>query len=228
MNYVHQIHVKVVIYICSDIMILYVDDHEDKERVAAIKKEFNCNVVVKRLLVGDILIEQKDYTIAIETKTIQDFIGSCRNNQLRKEAINMKKIYPFSFIIIYDNGKWNKHFTKPLTLNEKYGNIISLMQRYKVPVIQCDNTEHFLKCIKAIIRVVDKNDIPIEQPIVRNKDSNEFVNVLIGIDGVGKKMARTLLDNFKTPGGVLRASDDDLDNIPRLQKKSKESIRRMR
>ena len=41
-------------------------------------------------------------------------------------------------------------------------------------------------------------------------------------------MARTLLDNFNTPGGVLRASDDDLDNIPRLQKKSKESIRRMR
>ena len=55
-----------------------------------------------------------------------------------------------------------------------------------------------------------------------------MINVLIGIDGVGTKMARTLLDIFKTPGGVFKASDNDLDNIPRLQKKSKEAIRRMR
>ena len=92
----------------------------------------------------------------------------------------------------------------------------------------CANSSHFLKAIKAVIRVVNKGDTPIEQPIVRKKDSNPFINVLIGIDGVGKKMARVLLDNFKTPGGVFNASDEDLDAIPRLQSKSKESIRRMR
>ena len=41
-------------------------------------------------------------------------------------------------------------------------------------------------------------------------------------------MARRLLDAFKTPGGVFRAKDDELDEIPRLQKKSKAAIRRMR
>ena len=140
----------------------------------------------------------------------------------------MKKIYPCSFIVIYDDGKWNKQYVKPLTDNEMYGNIVSLMWRYKVPVIMCANSTHFLKTIKAIIRTVNKGDEPIEQPIVRKKDSNPFINVLIGIDGVGTKMARTLLDTFKTPGGVFRASDNDLDNIPRLQEKSKEAIRRMR
>lgn len=140
----------------------------------------------------------------------------------------MKQEHPFSFIIIYDDGKWNPDYTKPLTLNERYGHIVSLMQRYKVPVITCDNSEHFLKAIKAIIRVVNKSNIPIEQPVVRNKNSNEFINVLIGIDGIGAKMARILLDAFRTPGGVFRASDDELDNIPRLQNKSKKSIRRMR
>lgn len=210
-------------------MEIYIDDREDKERIEAISKEFNSQVEVKRLLAGDILIYQRDAPIiSIETKTIQDFIGSCRNGQIKKEALNMKKIYPFSFILIYDDGKWNKQYTKPLTLNEKYGNIVSLMQRYKVPVIMCKNTEHFLKAIKAIIRTVNKFDEPIEQPIVRKKDSNEMINVLIGLPKVGKKMARVLLDNFKTPGGVFKASDEDLDNIPRLQNKSKEAIKRMR
>lgn len=210
-------------------MELYIDDREDNDRIELIKNEFNSNVEVKRLLAGDILIQQRtNPTIVIETKTLQDFISSCRNGQIRKEALNMKKIYPCSFIIIYDDGKWNKQYVKPLTDNEMYGNIVSLMWRYKVPVIMCANSTHFLKTIKAIIRTVNKGDKPIEQPIVRKKDSNPFINVLIGIDGVGTKMARTLLDIFKTPGGVFKASDNDLDNIPRLQKKSKEAIRRMR
>lgn len=210
-------------------MELYIDDREDNDRIELIKNEFNSNVEVKRLLAGDILIQQRtNPTIVIETKTLQDFISSCRNGQIRKEALNMKKIYPCSFIVIYDDGKWNKQYVKPLTDNEMYGNIVSLMWRYKVPVIMCANSTHFLKTIKAIIRTVNKGDEPIEQPIVRKKDSNPFINVLIGIDGVGTKMARTLLDTFKTPGGVFRASDNDLDNIPRLQEKSKEAIRRMR
>lgn len=210
-------------------MEIFIDDREDKERITLIKGEFNSNIEVKRLSAGDILIKQSNIpTIAIEVKTLQDFIGSCRNGQIKKEALNMKQTYPHSFIVVYDDGKWNKQYVKPLTNNEMYGNIVSLMWRYKVPVIMCDNSVHFLKAIKAIIRTVNKEDEPIEQPLVRKKDSNPFINVLIGIDGVGKKMARTLLDTFKTPGGVFRASDDELDSIPRLQKKSKEAIRRMR
>ena len=210
-------------------MELYVDYREDKQRVELIKKEFPSFCGTKALVAGDILVIQDDNpTICIETKTLQDFIGSCRNGQIKKEALNMKKIYPYSFILVYDDGKWNKKYVKPLTDNELYGNILSLMWRYKIPVVMCANSTHFLKAIKAVIRVVNKGDDPIEQPIVRKKDSNPFINVLIGIDGVGKKMARVLLDNFKTPGGVFNASDEDLDAIPRLQSKSKESIRRMR
>ena len=210
-------------------MELYVDYREDKQRVELIKKEFPSFCGTKALVAGDILIIQDDNpTVCIETKTLQDFIGSCRNGQIKKEALNMKKIYPYSFILVYDDGKWNKKYVKPLTDNELYGNILSLMWRYKVPVVMCANSTHFLKAIKAVVRVVNKSDDPIEQPIVRKKDSNPFINVLIGIDGVGKKMARVLLDNFKTPGGVFNASDEDLDAIPRLQSKSKESIRRMR
>ena len=209
-------------------MDILVDDREDTERINLLKNNFNTPIKVVRLEYGDILIKDEDKTIAIETKTIQDFIGSCRNGQIKKEALNMKQAYPFSFIIMYDDGKWNKEYTKPLTDNELYGNIVSLMQRYKVPVVVCANSTHFIKAIKAIIRTVGKNDIPIEPPIVRKKNSNEMVNVLIGIPKVGPKMARVLLDTFKTPGKVFRATDEQLDDVPRLQTKSKEAIRRMR
>ena len=209
-------------------MDILVDDREDKERIKLLKNNFSTPIEVIRLEYGDIIIKDNNNVIAIETKTIQDFIGSCRNGQIKKEALNMKKMSPFSFIIIYDDGKWNKKYTRPLTNNEWYGNIVSLMQRYKVPVIICEDSAHFIKAIKAIIRTVSKNDEPITPPIVRPKNSNEMINVLIGIPKVGAKMARVLLDTFKTPGGVFNATDEQLNNIPRLQTKSKEAIRRMR
>lgn len=209
-------------------MDILVDDREDKERIKLLKNNFSTPIEVIRLEYGDIIIKNNNNVIAIETKTIQDFIGSCRNGQIKKEALNMKKMSPFSFIIIYDDGKWNKKYTRPLTNNEWYGNIVSLMQRYKVPVIICEDSAHFIKAIKAVIRTVDKNDEPITPPIVRPKNSNEMINVLIGIPKVGAKMARVLLDTFKTPGGVFNATDEQLNSIPRLQTKSKEAIRRMR
>lgn len=82
-------------------MELYIDDREDNERINAIKNEFNSHIEVKRLLAGDILIYQNNGPIiCIETKTIQDFIQSCRNRQIQKEALNMKRLYAFSYIIV--------------------------------------------------------------------------------------------------------------------------------
>lgn len=208
-------------------MQLIIDDREDTNRIKIIKDNFHSEVIVRRLDAGDILIKQEnDFNILIEVKTIQDFIGSCNNRRLQKEALQMKKACNFSFILIYDDGNWDEKYAHQ-TINQKYGNIVSLIQRYKVPVIQCDNVRHFIACIKSIIENVNKNDEPIEPPVVRKKEANDSINVLIGIPGVGKKMARTLLDNFRTVGAVFCATDEELDDIPRLQKKSKDAIRRM-
>lgn len=209
-------------------MQLIIDDREDSNRIQTIKDNFQSEVIVRRLDAGDILIEQdNNHNILIEVKTIQDFIGSCNNRRMQKEALQMKEACDFCYILIYDDGKWNKKYVNQ-SIDNKYGNIVSLTQRYKIPVVQCDNTLHFIKAIKAIIRNVNRTDEPIEPPNVRDKDTNDMINVLIGIPKVGKKMARTLLDEFGSPGAVFCATDEELDSIPRLQTKSKSAIKRMR
>ena len=210
-------------------MNIFIDDREkDKERIEMIKKSFNTPIEIKRLDVGDLIIEQEGYpTICIENKTIQDFINSCKNGQLYKEAVSMKLKYEYSFIIIYDNGKWNKQYAKQ-TYNEKYGNIASIILRHKCYLIQCNSSREYIPCVKALIRNIKKADKPIEAPEVLPNDSNEMIRVLRGIPGVGAKMARTLLDTFGTPGRVLKADDDELNSVPRLQEKSKKAIMRMR
>ena len=211
-------------------MKIFIDDREDKDRVELLKQDsFFVNALITRLDTGDIIIERNDLQdIAIEVKTWQDWIKSCRDRQIQKEALQMKQKYPFSFIIIYDDGKKNDFFVRPQSISEYYGNMVSLMQRYKVPVIVCKNHKHFVECVKSIVNNVKKNDEPIEQPIIRSSNTNDMVNVLIGLEKCGPKCARKLLDYFHTPGGVFKASDEELDQVPRLTKTTKSAIRRMR
>lgn len=207
--------------------IIFVDDREDPERIEKLKEHFE--VAVDRLDVADIIIPREGHNtidnIAIEVKTVQDFIASCNNGRIKEEALKMK-FYSFNYIIVYDDGKLNPKYSKQ-SINQKTGNIASLQIRYKTPVFWCKNFNEFVSQINAIINEVEKEAEPIEPPIVRPKDSNQMINVLIGIDGVGKKMAQKLLDEFRTPSGVFMACPEELDQIPRLSRKAKENILRM-
>ena len=191
--------------------------------------DFFSNAIVKQLHEGDIVIEQEDcYDIVIEVKTIQDWIKSCKDRQVQKEALQMRS-FPLRCVVIYDDGKWNKYFTKNISYAQHYGNIASLTLRYKTPVFVCKSKKSFIECIKAIIRSADKIKEPLERPIMVPRQSNDFMRVTMAIkNGVGKKMARALLDKFGTPGRIFNASDEELNEVPRLSKKSKEAIRRMR
>lgn len=211
-------------------MKILIDDREDNERIQLIKDDdFFKDAIVERLDTGDIIFLQEGDApnVAIEVKTRQDFVGSCRNRRMQEEALKMKAAYPFSFIVLYDDGKFRKDYTQ-FTWTELYGNIVSLTVRYKVPVFQAATKKHFITMLKSIVKNINKVDQPIEPPIVRPKNNNEMINVLIGLPKVGPKMARILLDNFHTPGGVFNATDEELNQIPRLYKTSKSAIRRMR
>ena len=204
---------------------IFVDDREDPKRIEKLSEVFN--VIVGRLDTGDIIIPRDDgKDIVIETKTKQDFVQSCTNRRIQKEALQMREKYDHAYIIVYSDGKLNPKYHKQ-TMNQRYGNIASLQIRYKVPVFWVDNFRHFVVCIKSIISTVDKSVEPIDPPIVRQKDSNEKINVLIGIDGVGKKMAKKLLKHFKKPSAVLNATEEELDKVPRLSKKVKQHILRL-
>lgn len=211
-------------------MKITIDDHEDRNRRKLIKNFFGeekCEV--KRLETGDIIIEQENKpTIAIEVKTVEDFISSIKNKRIHDEVLRMKKKYPYSYIICY--GDWrrlNPKFYK-YTAAEKYSNIFSLTTVYKVPFFWVDTEHDFLMMIHIMAKNIDRIGEPIDPPIVRNKSNNPFINVLIGIDGVGEKTAKRLLDKFYTPGGVFAASEEELREVPRLSKKSIKEILRMK
>lgn len=209
-------------------MEVLIDDREkDDERIDAIIKYYGKAVRIERLDTGDIVINQDDNpSIAFEIKTWQDFIGSIKNRRIQKEVLSMKEQYPFSFVIVYDNGKWNKKYVHA-SRAQIQGNIISIMQRYKVPVIIAKNLNELIICLELCIRNVNKSSEPIEPPIVRDKSTNEYINVLIGLPNVGTKTAQKLLDTFGKPSAVLTATEEELNNVKGLTSPVKQVILRM-
>lgn len=211
-------------------MKITIDDHEHRNRRKIIEKFFGSEKCeVKRLETGDIIIEQENKpTVAIEVKTVEDFISSMKNKRIHDEVLRMKNKYPYSYVLVY--GDWRGLIPKfyQYTLAQKCSNIFKITTMYKVPVFWIATEKEFLIMIDEISKNIDKVNEPIEPPIIRDKDSNPFINVLIGIDGVGEKTARKLLDKFYTPGGVFAASEEELKEIPRLSKKIIKEILRMK
>lgn len=210
-------------------MKIIIDDREDNKRQEALKKAFPYICSIERMDVGDIIIEQENKpTIAIEVKTIPDFISSLKNRRLDKELISMHEKYPYSYCIIY--GDWSKDYYKynKATVAQKYSTIVRSILKKGVPVFYGANTKHLIVLIDQLCKNISYEYEPLEMPIVRHKSTNSFVNVLIGIDGVGEKTARRLLDEFHTPGGVFAATEEELNNIPRLSNKVIKEILRMK
>lgn len=211
-------------------MKITIDDHEDRYRRKKIENFFGSEKCeVKRLETGDIIIEQEDKpTVAIEVKTVEDFISSMKNQRIHDEVLRMKDKYSYSYVLVF--GDWRGLIPKfyKYTLAQKCSNIFKITVMYKVPVFWVATDKEFLIMIDEIIKNIDKIGEPIEPPIIRNKNNNPFINVLIGIDGVGEKTAQKLLDNFYTPGGVFAASEEELNKIPRLSKKIIKEILRMK
>lgn len=211
-------------------MKIIIDDHEDRNRIKIIKKFFNSDKCeVQRLETADIIIEQEDKpTVAIEVKTVEDFISSMKNKRIHDEVLRMKNKYPYSYVLVY--GDWRGLIPKfyKYTLAQKCSNIFKITTMYKVPVFWVATEKEFLTMIDEISKNIHKIGDPIEPPTIRDKNSNPFINVLIGIDGVGEKTAQKLLNKFHTPGGVFSASEEELNKIPRLSKKIIKEILRMR
>lgn len=209
-------------------MKITIDDREDNIRKETLKDVFPDECFIERLETGDIIIEQDGLpTVAIEVKTVDDYISSVKNNRLYDEIIRMKDKYPYSYVLVY--GDWSEIDTyyNSYTVSMKNSSYYEVQGRYKTPIFCLPNMEEFVNMIIQIIKGVPKVNEPIDPPIVRKKDLNPFINVLIGINGVGKKTAQRLLDTFHTPGGVFNASREELEQIPRLKKKSIDEILRM-
>jgi Fanconi anemia group M protein len=198
-----------------------------KEKVIVDYREKNClvpaslmnlglNVEFKELKIADYIVKD----IAIERKTVQDFLSSMINKRLVNQ-LNELQAYENKILIIEGVSEQELYSDSRegngINANAIRGFLLSILLKHKVPIMFTKNQEDTAKMIAVLAKRKEKEMSIIERK--NGKNSKEQKQLIIeGFPGVGPKNARKILEEFKNIKGFVNASEQDLKKV--LGKKS--------
>lgn len=194
------------------------DRREKNSLVIAELFELGLDVELKHLLVADYLAGE----IAVERKTINDFVSSMLSKRLMMQLIELKQNYPKQLLIIEgieEQDLYVSHLHPNLHPNSIRGMILSVETDFGIPILftkDYKDTAIFLKLLatkqpKPISLIAKKHAFNV---------SEQQQMIIESFPGIGPTMAKALLKKFKTIKAIINASEEQLKKIPRLGKKA--------
>jgi len=217
---------------------IIIDYREKQSLVAAELVKLGFEIEFKELKVGDYLVND----VAIERKTVSDFISSMINkrllNQIEElqqyenklliiEGIDEQEIYPEIDVrcpsdcnkdIAYMNRegrsvRGNRRLpSNGMNPNSVRGFLLSILLKHKIPMLF---TQNYKDTAQFIYRIAMKKNQ--EMGIRANKKSlskkEQMQFILEGFPGIGPKNARKLLKKFSTLQNVFSAPQEELKKI---------------
>jgi len=193
---------------------------ETKEKIIIDYREKNClvgselkslgfEIEFKELKVADYLVKD----VAIERKTVNDFVSSMINKRLLNQLEELQQYNNRLLIIegideqeLYSDSKGGMH------PNSIRGFLLSILLKYKVPIIYTKNYKDTAKFISVLSKRKEKEmSLNVNKKSLNKKERLQFI--LESFPGIGPKNARKLLKKFKTLQGVINASEEELKEI---------------
>ena len=201
---------------------IIVDKREKNSMVIAELAEKDAEIKLERLPVADYIIGN----IAIERKTISDFINSMINRRLLRQLEELKQ-YPKSLLIIegsnpdYKFGKLNPNAIK--------GMMLSCVLDYEIPIIfteDCEETASFLVLLEKRQKKKPREiNLKAKRKAFSPREQQRFI--LESFPGIGPSIARELLKKFKTIENTINAPVSKLSEVKKLGKKKAEIIKKI-
>lgn len=200
------------------ILSAYIDSREQNmvKKTQAFFKEKGIETKVTTLKDGDVslMLTNKKF-LTIERKTIGDFASSYIKGHLQDQAIRMNENCEYYATIVYGDVNSLKRIRSLKRVNQSAIDKMTanIEMLYKCPVFFVKNEIQYLMKIMDLAEMVKKaNTSTIAKPKVEIVNRPD-VNILRCKNGIGEKMALTLLKEFKTPQNVLNATRDELKQV---------------
>lgn len=203
---------------------------KQKQNIERFKREFGAeNIDIVPLETGDIIVKQEDgLVVCVERKTILDFASSCISRHMQNQALRMAEEFDFRAIIIvgkFDEIRNNKYLRDKFSKKHFYSNVVSLILRYKTPVIWVETEMDLIKTLNSIVNSLSKDE-PLEKPTIIENTGNPIRDIISCVPGIGKKKAEAILNHFGSLRAIMDASEKDLMEIRGVGKKQSSEIKR--
>lgn len=203
---------------------IIVDSRELSSKVA---RELLKRQVISRpqqLDVGDYVISSR---VCVERKTTEDFLMSIMDRRLMDQLIRLKKGYSRPLMILEGEGLYTKKNISPEAIQ---GALASIAVDLGIPILTSRDEEETAGILTALAkREQEEKDMDIqirgEKRILDKKEQLEYI--MAGFPNVNIKIARRLLDEFKTIKAIINAEEEELTRVEGIGKKIAKKIKEL-
>jgi ERCC4-type nuclease len=199
------------------------DDREGKNNVIKFLSDMkNVSVVVKRLSVGDYIVDNQ---LVFERKTLKDFARSIVDGRLFRQAIRLANSKYRSVLILEGTGK---ELTETGVSREAMqGALISISLLLGIPVLRSRDpfeSAHLILYASRQTKSTGKGVFQRRgyQPKGRR---NQQLFILQGLPGIGSERAIRLLNAFGSVEAVVTATSEELQSVEGIGESIAERIK---
>jgi len=210
----------------EDRIIVYADLRERESGIKGLLEGLGCEVVEKQLEVGDYVPGKE---IVVERKSVSDFLSSIVDGRLSKQLINMAESYERPLVIV-EGDRDELLESRNIHRNAVIGMLTSIALNYRVPILFTESareTAHYIFVIAKREQQGRGSDVRLRlgRKGLTLAEQQQFV--VEGLPLVGPKMARVLLEEFKTVKGIANALSKDLQKVDNMGKKKAALIKKV-
>ncbi len=188
-----------------------IDYREKNSLIPSELKSLGLEIELRELKVADYIIQG----VAIERKTVSDFISSMKNRRLLKQLEELQQ-YQDKLLVVEGIDEQDLYTDSEEIIgmhpNSVRGFLLSILLKYKIPIIFTKNYQDTAKFLSVLSRKKPR-EIPLNVN-KKNLSKKERVQFIIeGFPGIGPKTAIKLLKKFRTVKNVINAPEPELREV---------------
>ncbi len=197
-----------------------IDDREDEQFFHQLNS-YNCEVEIKRLEVGDFICSENT---AIERKTRRDFESSIIDKRLFLQLQNLKSNYGNIILII--EGENNEGRISREALLGTYASLVTDFQVGLFFTRDISSTSELIYSIAKHEQIAKKVPFSISAKRKSFTLSQTQRSIVESFPMIGPKLAKLLLENFKSLKNLFNSPEKDLIKIDKIGKKKAELFKK--
>lgn len=188
---------------------IIVDYREKNSLVISEILKLGIEIDFKQLKVADYLVKN----VAIERKTINDFVSSMINKRLFNQIQELQQ-YKNRLLLVEGINEQELYSDDGIGVNGNAirGFLLSIILKYNIPIIFTKDYEDTAKFISVLVKKQSGElSLNAKKRILNKKEQLQFI--IESFPGIGPVTAKKLLQKFKTIKEIINASEEELKNL---------------
>ena len=207
----------------NDFPIVYADSREGNSKVIRHLTEMEIDVKVRSMAVADYQVSDE---VAIERKTAKDFVDSIVDKRLFKQAKELSEEFKHPIMILEGDDLY-AGFIHP---NAIRGTMASIAIDFGISILPTRNAQDTAAMIKRIAireQTGEKTSINIRTDKKPVSLMEQQLFIVESLPNIGPVNAKNLLKHFGTVSKVFNASENELQEVEGIGKKTAKEIRKV-